>query len=188
MSPDEINSLVHFDGWVIPDRIEKGTTYRAWTNMNKAVKKGALWGDFAVYTAQELFEVLEERANYRRLYKSKEPDTKEPVFKEPEIKEPVQLVERAPSALTSFETFPEPVKEPEQFRPQVKPKQTLAQKLDKFVKTPPRPLCLGCGMYCVNSKPPDSWNAGDRKRYCCLDCRDARGKKHAPRCQKHKPL
>jgi hypothetical protein len=195
MSSRQIYSLVHFDGWVMPDRIEQGSTYRAWTNMNKAVKKGALWGDFAVYTAQELYEALEDRANYRRMYKSdtKEPDTKEPDTKEPVLEELVQVVERSePSALTSFETYPEPepVKEPvkEQFKQPRPQKQTLSQKLEKFVKTPPRPLCLGCGMYCVNSKPPDSWSAGDRKRYCCLDCRDARGKKHAPRCQKHKPL
>jgi len=198
LSRANIYSLVHFDGWVIPDRIEQGATYRAWNNMNKAVKKGALWGDFAVYTGpQELYEALEERAKYRQLYKSNEPVqvieepkvVKEPTLEEPSF-EPVQLVERAPSALTSFETYPEPVKElvKEQFTQPRLQKQTLAQKLDKFVKTPPRPLCLGCGMYCVNSKPPDSWNASDRKRYCCLDCRDARGKKHAPRCQKHKPL
>jgi hypothetical protein len=151
LSRANIYSLVHFDGWVIPDRIEQGATYRAWNNMNKAVKKGALWGDFAVYTGpQELYEALEERAKYRQLYKSnehvqviEEPKVvKEPTLEEPSF-EPVQLVERAPSALTSFETYPEPVKEPvkEQFTQPRLQKQTLAQKLDKFVKTSPRPLC-----------------------------------------------
>ena len=63
MSSRQIYSLVHFDGWVMPDRIEQGSTYRAWTNMNKAVKKGALWGDFAVYTAQELYETVKGWGN-----------------------------------------------------------------------------------------------------------------------------
>ena len=188
-----MSPLVHFDGWVIPAKIEEGPTFRIWSNMGRAEKKGATWGDLAVYTRTELDEVLEERAKNALLFKPlpREESIKaesvqaaaeqaESITAE-ETQEPIK-VERVPSAAISFETYQEPknVRQPEQ-------KQTLRQKLDNFMK-PSRPLCLGCGKYCVNSKPPDSWNAADRKRYCCLGCRDSHGKKHADRCQKHKPL
>jgi hypothetical protein len=132
---------------------------------------GLKWGDFAVFNREELFEVLAERAA-RSGIKS------EPIKCEPKREENQVIVERAaPCSVTTY-------KEESPFVPLAK-KEPLRAKLDKFL-TPKRTLCVGCGTFCVHSKPPENWNAADRKRYCCLGCRDSAGKKHADRCQKHK--
>lgn len=180
-----IRSLVHFDGWVMPNKIEHGVEFRIWNNMGIALKKGASWGDVSVYNRTEMEEVFEERRIAKERFKSRPTideavPVQEPV-QVPEVQVP-EVVERAPSYISTFQDEPE--YKPVPVKPSPVKKQTLAQKLEKFVQT--RPLCLGCGTYCVNSKPPDSWSAGDRKRYCCLGCRDTSGKKHADRCQKHK--
>ena len=184
-----IRSLVHFDGWVMPNKIEHGVEFRIWNNIGIALKKGASWGDVSVYNRTEMEEVFEERRIAKERLKGRPTIDEAAPVQEP-VQEPVQVplqvpevVERtAPSYIYTFQDEPE--YKPVPFKPSPVKKQTLAQKLEKFVQT--RPLCLGCGTYCVNSKPPDSWSAGDRKRYCCLGCRDTSGKKHADRCQKHK--
>jgi hypothetical protein len=182
-----IRSLVHFDGWVMPEKIVHGIEFRIWNNMGIALKKGASWGDVSVYNRTEMDEVFEERRIAQERLKGRSTmDEAEPVqlpqVQDAKVQEP-ELVERAaPSYIYTFQDEPE--YKPVPVKPSVK-KQTLAQKLEKFATN--RPLCLGCGTYCVNSKPPDGWSAGDRKRYCCLGCRDTSGKKHADRCQKHKP-
>jgi hypothetical protein len=172
MTPSEIYALIHFDGYDMPKFIPNGPTQRAWTNMNRAIIKGARWGDFAVYNRQELEEVLEERG----------PKMPMPIATSTPILD--SFIERSEPVITY--TMPAVVSYEAEFKT-VKSKTNLREKLDKFL-TPKnvRPLCLGCGMYCVHSKPPDNWSAGDRKRYCCLDCRDSGGKKHAHKCQKHK--
>lgn len=171
MTPAELYALIHFDGYDMPKFIPNGPTQRAWTNMNRAIIKGARWGDFAVYNRQELEEVLEERAKIP----SKHVTTFEPIS-EPYIEQVAPEITYTMPAIISYE---------DEFK-QVKPK-SLRQKLDKFLTTKNvRPLCLGCGVYYIHSKPPDNWSAGDRKRYCCLECRDSAGKKHANKCQKNK--
>lgn len=166
-----IQRLVYFDGYKQPEFIQEGPTQRIWSNMGIAIKKGAKWGDFAVFNREELFEVLAERAA-RSGIKS------EPIKCEPKREESQVIVERAaPCSVTTY-------KEESPFVPVAK-KEPLRAKLDKFL-TPKRTLCVGCGTFCVHSKPPENWNAADRKRYCCLGCRDSAGKKHADRCQKHK--
>ena len=178
MSSAYIRDLVNFDGYKTPDFIPEGPTQRIWSNMGIAIKKGATWGDFAVYTREELFEVLEERA--ARSKKLKNGDLV-PTVSAPTVSVPIfqQVVERAAPSIVI------PYKEEAPFVPVAK-KETLRAKLDKFLTPKPvRALCLGCGKFCVHSKPPDNWNASDRKRYCCLGCRDSAGKKHADRCQKH---
>jgi len=179
MSSAYIQRLVYFDGYKQPEFIQEGPTQRIWSNMGIAIKKGAKWGDFAVFNREELFEVLAERAT-----RSKKPINCEPIVPKAEclpqlvIECVPQVIERAaPSSVTTY-------KEESPFVPVAK-KDTLRAKLDKFL-TPKRALCAGCGTYCVHSKPPENWNASDRKRYCCLGCRDSAGKKHADRCQKHK--
>ena len=164
MTPSELYALIHFDGYDTPKFIPNGPTQRAWTNMNRANLKGARWGDFAVYNRQELEEVLDERGP----------------------KMPMPIATSNPLIEQTAYIMPEVISYQEEFKP-VKPK-TLREKLDKFL-TPNtvRPLCVGCGTFCIHSKPSDNWSAGDRKRYCCLECRDSKGKKHAHKCQKHKP-
>jgi hypothetical protein len=178
-----IRSLVHFDGWVMPEKIVHGIEFRIWNNMGIALKKGASWGDVSVYNRTEMDEVFEERRIAQERLKGRSTmDEAEPV-QDAKVQEP-ELVERAaPSYISTFQDEPE--YKPVPVKPSTVKKKTLAQKLEKFATN--RPLCLGCRTYCVNSKPPDGWSAGDRKRYCCLGCRDTSGKKHADRCQKHKP-
>ena len=148
-------------------------TIRIWNNMGIAMKKGAKWGDIAVYTREEMDEVLAARRP--NVPKSKP----KPVV----CMEQVIIERAAPSGYILVESVA-PTSAP--FLPAKK--QTLRAKLDKFLTPSVRALCLGCGTYCVHSKPPDSWSASDRKRYCCIGCRDSSGKKHADRCQKHKPI
>jgi hypothetical protein len=135
--------------------------------------KGARWGDYSVYNRQELEEVLEERG----------PKAAMPIATSKPI--PESYIERIPQEFKY--TMPAIVSYEDEFKP-AKSKPNLREKLDKFL-TPKidRPLCVGCGTFCIHSKPDDNWSAGDRKRYCCLECRDSKGKKHAHKCQKHKP-
>jgi len=170
-----INSLVYFDGYKKPDFIPEGPTQRIWSNMGIAIKKGATWGDFAVYSRTELDEVLAERSTRSRL----------PMVIAKSVQQSAVIEREAPSEVVSYDTTPVVAPDPMPFVMVKKP--TLRERLDKF-STPSvkRALCLGCSTFCVHSKPPDSWNASDKKRYCCLGCRDSSGKKHADRCQKHK--
>ena len=143
-------------------------TIRIWSNIGNAMKRGASWGDISVYNRQEMDEVLEER---RRRSSTVMP---EPItIKIPIVPETIIIERETPCAapLSEYEPFIE--------KPKTKPKPKPA------VFSSKRPLCMGCGKFCIHSKPPDSWNAADRKRYCCLGCRDSAGKKHADRCQKH---
>ena len=167
MTPTEVKSLIFFDGYVYPAYIPQGLTHRMWANMERARMNGATWGDFAVYTRQEMDEILDQRGSKTAL----------PIASSVPIS--CEYIERAvPCAAPCNEQDVIPPK---------KASKTLRDKLDKFL-TPTRALCLGCVTYCVNSKPPENWSAADRKRYCCLGCRDSSGKKHADRCQKHKPF
>jgi hypothetical protein len=177
LSGVKLHNLIYFDGYN-PEHFEPSQTteltVRIWSNMGRAQKQGASWGDICTYNRQEMDEVLIER--------SRRKSTPSPVS----ISEPVEsviveaviikpVIERvAPSAPALPEIDFEPVKS----RPVIKKPHSQPSK---------RPLCMSCGNYCIHSKPPDSWNAADRKRYCCLGCRDSSGKKHADRCQKHKP-
>ena len=167
-----INSLVYFDGYKQPEFIPEGPTNRIWSNLGIAIKKGATWGDLAVYSRSELEEVLAERSSRSPL----------PVIVAKSVQLTAVIERSAPLAVVSYEKAPDPAP----FLAVTK-KPTLRERLDKF-STPSvkRALCLGCSTFCVHSKPPDSWNASDKKRYCCLGCRDSSGKKHADRCQKHK--
>jgi hypothetical protein len=172
MSGSDLHKLIYFNGYK-PDHFEPSPasdlTVRIWSNMGRAQKQGATWGDICTYNRQEMDEVLAARSRYRST-----PILATISIQEEAIVNQVVIERVAPSAPALPEIDFEPVKP----KPVIKKSHSQPSK---------RPLCMGCGNYCIHSKPPDSWNAADRKRYCCLGCRDSSGKKHADRCQKHKP-
>jgi len=178
ISSAKLQKLIYFDGYK-PEHFQPSQasdlTVRIWSNMGRAQKQGASWGDICTYNRQEMDEILVERSRTRSKRDSvsiSEPVI-EPAIVEPDIVIPVIVERAAPCAQPLPEIDFEPSKTT---KPVIKKPRTQPSK---------RPLCMGCGKYCIHSKPPDSWNAADRKRYCCLGCRDSSGKKHADRCQKH---
>ena len=141
-------------------------TIRIWSNMGQAIKKGASWGDLSVFTRIEMDEILVARQGKNINPMPILSGTNEATY-----------IERSEPSVPACE-------ESEELPIQAKP--THAKKTAHKFSTTPRPMCLGCRTFWIHSKPPESWSAGDRKRYCCLGCRDTAGKNHSDRCQKHK--
>ena len=72
--------------------------------------------------------------------------------------------------------------------PQEKDKETKLTKFDIAVieylkKEELTNICPACGIYKRHSNPPRDWAPEDYK-FCCLHCRDMKGKSHGSRCQK----
>jgi hypothetical protein len=146
-------------------------TVRIWSNMGQAIKKGASWGDLSVFTRIEMDDILAARQGRSVTSMPILTGTNEATY-----------IERSEPSAPACEESELPI----QVKPiQAKPTSAKKTTAHKF-STTPRPMCLGCRTFCIHSKPPESWSAGDRKRYCCLGCRDSTGKKHSDRCQKHK--
>ena len=49
------------------------------------------------------------------------------------------------------------------------------------------PLCEACNIFKIHSNPPAFWAKSDYI-YCCIHCRDTKGKGHGERCQKCLPV
>jgi hypothetical protein len=153
-------------------------TVRIWSNMGRAMKKGASWGDLAVYDRIEMDEVLAARQNRGVI----------PVCPvSSAITEPIYIERSAPCAppceSEKLPTQAMAIKPKQKQAMAIKSKQTQAKQTYKHFT---RPVCIECFTFLVHSKPTDRWSTGDRKSYCCLGCRDSAGKKHSDQCQKHK--
>ena len=129
-------------------------TFAVWTARFLLLKKGARWGDEAVYDIEENLEILTK------------PSKRTP----PDLVSIIETVRKPP-------TVSEPEKSPEK-------KKTFLDKLAQFSlkkKTSCMVQCATCS-FARNTKPSEHFTQAQRA-HCCILCSMTGGQKHGGHCQ-----
>jgi hypothetical protein len=125
------------------------------------LKKGARWGDLAVFTFAENLEILSK------------PSKRDP----PDLVSIITTVRKPPPLALTVSPEPQTEKPPEK-------KKTFTDKLAQFSlkkKTSCMVQCATCS-FARNTKPSEHFTEA-QKAHCCILCSMTGGKKHGGHCQ-----